>query len=267
MALKLALPWPRKIRTWERFNREIANGSRPLLRELYRFPDSVMVAGCQRSGTTAVTRIIANSGGFARFQITRDDELDAALILSGESPYSCVSRHCFQTTYLNDQYVEYFQPDIDFRLVWVIRNPFSAVYSMVYHWRASALEDLFRKCGVATANRMSPQTGANNGRAYYSKFEKACFSYIGKSLQLDDIIANLPADRLLVIDYDRLCTQPTRILKNVFDFIVVPYEPRFAEAIHSTSVDKRKHLSDKQISIVENLCSSTYEKLISHAVR
>lgn len=267
MAVRLAFPWPRRIRTWKRFNKLVANGSRSLLPELHRFTDCVLVAGCQRSGTTAVTRVIANSGGFAKFHFTRDDELDAALILAGEVPYDSIDRHCFQTTYLNDRYFEYFQPGLDFRLVWVIRNPFSVVYSMVYHWRAFALDDLFQKCGNSVAERLAPQLGIDHNTKSYSKFQKACFAYIGKSLQLDELKTNLPAPRLLIIDYDRLCRQPTPTLNTVFNFIEVPFEPRFAEAIHTASVDKRNHMKIQEVDLVEKLCSSTYEKLASHALQ
>ena len=264
MTLRPTHFWPRRIRSWKRFNKHIANGSQPLLRELHRFPDSVLVAGCQRSGTTAVTRIIRNSGSFATFHITRDDELDAALILSGEQPYESAERQCFQTTYVNDCYEEYFQPDGNFRLVWVIRNPFSVVYSMVYHWQADALNDLFDKCGARVAVENESTSGKERSPAHYSSLEKACFSYVGKSLQLGEISARLPGNRLLVIDYDQMCKGPARTLRTVFNFIDVPFERRLVDAIHSSSVDKRKNLTERETTIVSRLCLDAYKQLASY---
>ncbi|MGH8222484.1 MAG: hypothetical protein ACREQZ_05875, partial [Woeseiaceae bacterium] len=141
----------RRIRSWQRFNKRIAVGGRSLLRELPRFPGAVLVAGCQRSGTTVLTRVIAGAEGFCTFRITKDDELDAALILAGEERFLPTARVCFQTTYLNDSFREYIGTQADFKLIWVIRNPFSVVYSMVYHWKTFALEDLYSRCGIGAA--------------------------------------------------------------------------------------------------------------------
>jgi hypothetical protein len=38
-----------------------------------------------------------------------DNELDAALILSGRVAHEPQGRYCFQTTYLNECYSEYFE--------------------------------------------------------------------------------------------------------------------------------------------------------------
>src|SRR5690349_15327847 len=69
----------RRFRSWQRFHHGPRQQSTPLLKNLARYPDCVLVAGCQRSGTTMLTRIIARSVDFTSFALTHDDELDAAL--------------------------------------------------------------------------------------------------------------------------------------------------------------------------------------------
>ena len=47
--------------TWKAFGRRIRTRAEPLLIRLPAFERAVLVAGCQRSGTTALTRVIAGS--------------------------------------------------------------------------------------------------------------------------------------------------------------------------------------------------------------
>ena len=76
-----------RIKTWRRFAREVRPKGCRLLSRLERFPKSVLVTGCQRSGTTMLSRIITQSEGMTNYWFGKDDELDAALILSGEVEY------------------------------------------------------------------------------------------------------------------------------------------------------------------------------------
>jgi hypothetical protein len=110
-------------------------------------------------------------------------------------------------------------------------------------------------------------SGNTNSRTHYSRLEKACYSYVGKSLQLGEISSRLPGNRLLAIDYDQMCNDPARILRKVFDFIDAPFESRLVDAIHSSSVDKRKKLSDREAATVEMICLDTYRQLASYVSR
>ena len=137
----------RTIDSWGRFEKIVRASDVKLLTKLDNFQDSILVAGCQRSGTTALSRLITASDGMVDFTFGKDDELDAALILSGYVNYTNKGRHCFQTTYLNDSYPEYFAHQ-GYKLIWVVRNPSSVIYSMLYNWRRAALNRLFRHCGA-----------------------------------------------------------------------------------------------------------------------
>lgn len=256
MRLEELFDFGRHIKSWRRFNREIATEDRVLLERLPDFPRAVLVAGCQRSGTTVLRRVVAYSDGFGHFQFTQDDELDAALILSGEESFSSTDRICFQTTYVNANVREYITTDADFQLIWVIRNPYSVVYSMVYHWRRRALNELFNRCGrslVDATGELSP-------------IEKACYAYVGKSAQINLLKAELPSERLLVLDYDRLCEQPGDILPQVFAFIGEPYQPQYAERINTRSIAKESRLSTEERDTITQICMPTYNDVQRHVM-
>lgn len=138
----------RRYQTWRRFHHGPRKSGQPLLKSLPRYPNCVLVAGCQRSGTTMLSRVIAGARGFQRFALTPDDELDAALILAGEVDVPTDRRYCFQTTYLNEKCGEYGTLGPDHKLIWVLRNPYSVVYSMVNNWKPAALTRLYEGCAI-----------------------------------------------------------------------------------------------------------------------
>ena len=142
------------IKTWKRFRKNVRDNGQRLLDSLDGFPESILVCGCQRSGTTMLTRVIRQADSIEKFHYTKDDELDAALILTGRIEPNTSGRFCFQTTYLNENYSEYFDHTSGHKIIWVIRNPFSNIYSMLYHWRRWALNELFVGCGVT---RLEPK--------------------------------------------------------------------------------------------------------------
>lgn len=143
----------RNITSWKGFARRVRSQGCQLLAHLDEFPNSVLVMACQRSGTTALARVITTSEGMTNYWFGRDDELDAALMLSGQIRYFSTRRHCFQTTYINECYREYLEHTNGHKLIWVIRNPFSVIYSMLHNWGRFAFNELFRACGAMGWNR------------------------------------------------------------------------------------------------------------------
>ena len=89
-----------QIETWKHFAKKVRSRGCNLLSNLSQYSDTIFVAGCQRSGTTAVANIITASDGMINYWTGKDSELDAALLLSGHSSYKKNGRYCFQTTYL-----------------------------------------------------------------------------------------------------------------------------------------------------------------------
>ena len=162
------------INTWKRFARDVRAGKCKLLKELPKFDNSILVAGCQRSGTTALSRVITTSNGMVNYWFGKDDELDAALILSGNVHHVPRGRYCFQTTYLNECYIEYFDHLQKHRLIWIIRNPFSVIYSMMYNWGSFAFNELFDACGAPLLGEEESRNYVRFGRIVVPRLRESC---------------------------------------------------------------------------------------------
>lgn len=253
--------WLDRYSSWPRFHRGVRRPGLPLLKNISQYPHCVLVAGCQRSGTTMLTRLIANAPGFARLALTRDDELDAALALAGFIDLPQQRRYCFQTTYLNENFMEYRKLAEHQRLIWVVRNPYSVVYSMVHNWRRFALNELYEGCGAQNAGRERPSWLFGP-----SRLTKACLAYRGKVAQVLAIRRLLRPAQLLVVDYDRLVASPNDWLPGIFAFAGAPYEARIAGGVRAGSVGAADRLSGSARRLIEQLTWSTYRECIALAV-
>lgn len=248
-----------EIDNWAQFRDIVRPQGCQLLRRLSDFPNSVLVAGCQRSGTTMLARIITQSEGMVNYWGERDDELEAALILSGQIAHSPRGRYCFQTTYLNNCYREYYEHlSSGFKLIWVIRNPFSVVFSMLNNWVPWALDDLFLSCGKAQLRGFDRWRYALFGLSGVSPLRRACYSYLGKTSQLLELRAQLPDQNMIVVDYDDLVSHKRELLPEIYRFIKLPYRAEYSETIHSESLKKSSELSDRELSRVRSTCSDGY---------
>ncbi len=260
-------PALRRYRSWRRFHHGPRNEAKPLLRKLSRYGNCILVAGCQRSGTTMLTRIIAGSRGFQRFRLTHDDELDAALILAGHVDVPEDPRYCFQTTYLNERYAEYGMMKPGQRLIWVLRNPYSVVYSMAHNWKRFALNELYASCGVLQAKTKRQHRAAMPWPWGPSRLERACLSYSAKTSQILSIRQVLQPDQLLVVDYDEMVRSPGDWLPHTFAFIGEPYDPSYASRVHADSVRKADRMSNRVRTSIEERCMPTYRQCLALAFR
>lgn len=246
----------RPINSWGQFHRFVKLPDRPLLAQLDAFDDSILVAGCQRSGTTALARLLKRSRRITDFRFGHDDELDGALLLAGRVESFAGGRRCFQTTYLNDRYPEYFEHE-DFRLIWILREPAAVVYSMLHNWKRGALNRLYDACVRADG------TGRDglHARTWIgpSRLDKACASYAAKTTQtfrLHDVLG----DRMLIIDYDDLVRRKEALLPRICEFADVPFEPAFLGHLHGKSVRNGVRLSVRETARVEKLCVPVYRQ-------
>jgi hypothetical protein len=205
-----------------------------------------------------LTRIIARSSGFRGLALTRDDELDAALALCGEIDLPLNQRYCFQTTYLNERYNEYAMMDDSHRLVWVLRNPRSVVYSMVNNWRRFALNELYEACGSTLASTRRERNTQWPWPFGPTRLEMACLSYIAKTSQILEIRKLIPTQQLLVIDYDALVDSPHEWLTRIFAFIDEPYDPVYAQQVSPSSKEKASRLSRKANAFIVNKTEQAY---------
>ena len=246
------------LRSWKAFGRTIRTRAEPLFLRLPGFGRAVLVAGCQRSGTTALTRVIAGSDGFSRFAYTHDDELDAAQILAGVIDCPPGLRRCFQTTYLNERVSEYWTTSGDFRLIWVIREPVAVVRSMVLNWRRFALNELFLTCGVALATERERALVRRFGPWIIPPTRRACLAYVAKTSQIIEIAAKFPHDRLRVVDYNGLVRQRDCTLAQIFEFIGEPYRTSYGAGLHDSSIARLDGLTARTRSEVDSICGPAY---------
>jgi len=248
-----------EIKSWRQFNRRVRHRSARLLKRLDEFPNAVLVAGCQRSGTTMLSRIITDSHGMVNYWFGKDDELAAALILSGYHSHKPKGRYCFQTTYLNNHYKEYFAHPSTYGLIWLLRNPFSVIYSMCYHWSKPALNELFLQCGKDFVIKNGEKGATRFGGLLFSRFQKACYAYIGKTEQTFIIKKHL-GNKMLIVDYDNLVMNKNSVLPKIYSFIELPYIDEYGVKIKSKSLKKADSLSLEKKRFVEELCMPVYKK-------
>lgn len=256
-------PALRRFCSWSRFHRGPRRCPQPLLSKLSRYPNAVLVAGCQRSGTTMLTRIIAQSANFRGLALTDDDELDSALALCGEVDLPNRTRYCFQTTYLNERYLEYAMMGPDHRLIWVLRNPRSVVYSMAYNWRRSALNELYRTCGRTLANNERLRNVHWPWPWGPSRIEKACLSYSAKTAQIKAIRDVVAPHQVFVLDYDDLVNTPQEWLPRLFEFIGEPYDPGYARSMRTSSLRKAERLSATASRLVADTAEPVYRNCLA----
>lgn len=252
------------VRNWPQFDRRIRNDDVELLADLSRFPNAILVAGCQRSGTTVVTRILREALEMPDLDFTKDDELDAALILNGAIEFETSVRCCFQTTYVNDHVLEYFEHD-NYKLIWIIRRPEAVVRSMLFHWRRGALNRLFRACGRHALDEKGARRFKRFGTFGFGRAEMACHSYNIKTAQVHDIAARLGPERLFILDYDDLIDRSDILLPDIFSFASVSYDDRFLRRLRKRSKPKREQLDESTRDRIREMCEPEYRRVVDLA--
>ncbi len=216
------------INSWQKFSRNVRSNGYRLLKNLDNFPDPVLIAGCQRSGTTMLSRIITKSEGMVNYWFGHDDELDAAIILSGYVDHKPAGRYCFQTTYLNENYHEYFEHN-GYKIIWILRNPYSVVYSMLNNWKRFALNELFQGCASDLLDNKEKRRYELFGIWSISRLKRACFSYNAKTSQVFELKKRLGETTILVVDYDELVLNKEQVLSAMYTFTNMPYKPEYGK--------------------------------------
>lgn len=252
----------RAISSWRAFARQVRAEQEKLLVALDEYPNSILVTGCQRSGGTMLARVITNSNGMARYPFSKDDELDAALILAGRHSPKIKGRYCFQTTYLNERYHEYFEHPAH-HIIWSLRNPYSVVYSMVYNWRRFALNELFLQCGYTQMDYRDRIRFQRFGMFGISPLKRAAYAYNGKVSQLFSLKTGYPEDNITVVEYDILVKDKMRMLPALYQRVGLAYAPDYAAPISERSLNKRKRLNDTEKLKVKQICEPVYQNALA----
>jgi hypothetical protein len=249
------------IRSWAAFHSIVKRPDRPLLATLDDYRDPILVAGCQRSGTTALARLLKRADGIVDHAFGHDDELDGAVLLAGHATRATEGRHCFQTTYLNDRFREYFEHR-GFRLIWMLREPRSVVYSMLNNWKRGALNRLFETCGAEVLAQGGERPTLGSAWLGPSRLAKACASYVGKTAQTFELRERLGAS-IAVVDYDELVAKKHELLPKLCEFAGVRYDTRLADALHDRSVGKRDRLGERDAEYVDRVAGGMYDRALA----
>lgn len=249
------------IGTWQRFSSRV----RPrgaLLEALPGYQAPLLVAGCQRSGGTMLASVISRHPDVGAFAWSKDAELDAALLLSGvvaPPPGATAKRLCFQTTYLNEGYPEYFRQAGCYSLIWLVRNPQSVVYSMLYNWSRFALNELFIGCGSRHLGSRELARYLRYGPRASRPIVRACLSYLEKARQAQELAQRLPADSVLFLDYDELVKASAPALEAICRFAgLSTTSADLGSGIRVDSLTKASRLAQREADLVEELCGAAY---------
>jgi len=248
------------VGSWKDYVREVRSRGCHLLKRLDEFPNSILVTGCQRSGTTILSKIITQSHGMVKYWFGSDSELDGALILAGLVDHSPQGRYCFQTTYLNECYHEYFRYRNGHKIIWILRNPYAVVYSMLHNWSRSALHQLFLGCGFNFLSTKQKKYCQFFGEYGVRPIRKACFAYAGKTEQAFELQQNLSPKDVLFVQYDQLVEAKGIVLPAIYEFVDLEYKKEYEQGIRGRSPGKSARLSRKQKEIVEEICMPVYRR-------
>ncbi|HEX5049939.1 MAG TPA: hypothetical protein VFX89_22690 [Gammaproteobacteria bacterium] len=254
-AARRPMSWQRpSITSWADFDELVALPGRPLLARLDDFEDSLLVAGCAGSGTTAIARLFKRTDGLADHAFGHDDELDGALLLAGYVERFDDRRHCFQTSYLGDRFREYFEHP-DFRLVWIVREPATVVSAMLNAWKRAALDRLLPPGG----GRPYPETTGRSLSSGVSRLDRACAAYAESIARTFEIAARL-GPRAAIVDYDELAAHRAQLLPQLCAFAGTPFDRRHLCHLHGKSVHTAHTLAKWEAARVAELAAPAYRR-------
>lgn len=196
---------------------------------------------------------------------SKDAELDAGQVLSGYRSVEIDTsrRQCLQTTYLNEQYVEYLKHEGNFKLIWLVRNPHSVVYSMLYNWARFALNEVFLNCGLEFAPEEIKASFDRWGHIGVRRIDKAALAFVGKAKQAEFLVEHLSPESICFVNYDSLVNSPRTTLERLFEFVGIEDQTeRCSRIINNDSVHKADKLSKLENRRVVELCQPEFEKLV-----
>lgn len=251
---------------WRWFAIRIRSKGCRLLQAANTFENPVFVSGCQRSGTTLLTSLISASPEIAKSHGGRDDELAGAYVLSGKTDPERPGRYCFQTTYLNECYREYLNIDGSFHLVWVLRNPESVVYSMVYNWARFPLNELFLGCGTPYMTEGDADAFTRKGLHSLSPIKRACYAFVGKAHQFLFLSSNLSPHMIASIEYETLVSSPAETTAALYGHLGLNYQNvRSIASISNETIGKASNLRNSDRETIRRLCAPVYGECLERS--
>lgn len=251
---------------WRWFSVRIRSRGCCLLHAANTFEKPIFVSGCQRSGTTLVTSLISASPDIANSHRGRDEELAGAYVLCGETNPGRPGRYCFQTTYLNECYLEYLSIDGHFNLIWVLRNPESVIYSMVYNWARFPLNELFLGCGKPFMTEEDANAFRRNGLLALSPIKRASYAFIGKAQQFLFLSERLPTQMITPIEYESLVSSPAETVTALCRHLrLSDRDIGSAASINKENLGKAINLCKPNRETIRRLCAPVYSECLERS--
>jgi hypothetical protein len=224
---------------WSTFEREFREPGKRLLKGLSQFKRCVLVSGCQRSGTTLLTKVLSSGQTFTR-------EHQASLILAGALPYKGNSKcPVLQSTYVNEAWNEYLEHD-NFKLVWVIRDPFRTIYSMMFNWNLDSIHRFLRYSGYRK----------DEGNI----LESCCTIYNIKAMQLMHLKREL-GDRVIPVRYESVVNNKEVIVPKLYEKTGLKFNKGALNIVRNKHANRWKSLDD--IEIIEKRTNHYYDSMLT----
>ena len=249
------------LSSWKKFTTQVRSGESLL----NNWPGcrAIFVSGCQRSGGTMLSEAICQHADVRDASWSHDAELDAAQMLAGRVsfPTPTVPSICLQTTYLNECYREYLEAAGKFQLIWLVRNPNSVIFSMVYNWKRFALNEVFEACGLDYLNAKWRARYERFGNLGVKPIVRAACAYNGKAAQAQELFTELGSSNMVLVEYERLVRNKTETLLELIDFCGLSDATGIGDKINTASLDKASCLRARDAELIQEMCGDWYEKL------
>ena len=249
------------LRSWQRFAKQFRQqGS--LLNAWPGVP-AIFVSGCQRSGGTMLSEALCEHPDVQDTSWSTDAELDSAQLLAGHIPFPPITRSqvCLQTTYLNERFPEYLPHRDKYKLIWLVRNPTSVVYSMVYNWKRFALNEVFLACGTGHLDERYARRLARFGVLGVPPLVRAACAYLGKAQQAEQLYTDLGSQCMKLVEYEYLVKNKPTVVSSLVKFCGLDPMPDVGAKINTKSLGKAARLNAKETALVADICGTSYEKL------
>ena len=225
---------------------------------------SILVLGCQRSGTTWINLLL---GKMINRLLALDENQSFDFLFDGLRLDSHLGHHTYtlQTTFLVSERASYLSIPVDTLCIFVLRNPFSVCWSLLYHFSA------FDTVWHARQRRFDPALVEHFGMNP-SKLEKAMCLYLD-SLHTARFLLEHSPGKTIIVDYDQLVLHCAESVEQIFRLIkdidpAFPGEFLNSECCFNPNVDvstdplnKHQLLSECERYTIKAYCEQEYLSL------
>jgi hypothetical protein len=130
----------------------------------------------------------------------------------------------------------------------------------MYNWPASALEGTFHRFAISQLNGLDKKLYSLWGSRWITRARQASLLYKAKTSQMIELMDQLGKNKVFVVDYDDLVLDRDAILRQIYQFVELWYDPEYGKQIHNRSIHKKSRLSDSEKRTVESEAMPIYQR-------